>query len=73
MQGKKVYQEKLFSNFQLSKRISESNFYRRLKEVLDVSFLYPSTKQYYGHVASLGYSDPVYWLTENKYNWHKTG
>ena len=48
MQGKKVYQEKLFSNFQLSQRVPKNNFYRRLKEVLDLSFLYSATKSYYG-------------------------
>ncbi len=48
MQGKKDYQEKLFANFQLSDRIPKGNFYRRLKEVLGLDFLYPLTKQYYG-------------------------
>lgn len=48
MQGKKDYQEKLFNNFQLSERIPENNFYRQLKEVLDLDFLYPLTKGYYG-------------------------
>jgi len=48
MQGKKEYQEKLFARFQLSERIPKSNFYRRLKEVLDLDFLYKLTKEYYG-------------------------
>ena len=48
MQGKKDYQEKLFANFQLSERIPKTNFYRRLKEVLDLSYLYRLTKDYYG-------------------------
>jgi len=48
MQGKKLYQEKLFSSFQLSHRVPENNFYRRLKEVLDLSFLYKKTAVYYG-------------------------
>ena len=48
MQGKKNYQEKLFSHFQLSDRIPNDNFYRRLKEVLDLRFLYELTKSYYG-------------------------
>jgi len=48
MQGKKNYQEKLFAHFQLSDRIPKNNFYRRLKEVLDLKFLYPLTKSYYG-------------------------
>ena len=48
MQGKKNYQEKLFNNFQLSVRVPEHNFYRRLKGVLVLDFLYQETKGYYG-------------------------
>ena len=40
MQGTKVYQEKLFTTFQLSDRVPEDNFYRRLKSVLHLDFLY---------------------------------
>jgi len=36
MQGKKQYQEKLFLSFQLSQRVPETNFYRRLKKILDL-------------------------------------
>lgn len=49
MQGKKIYQEKLFNNFQLSDRVPRSNFYRRLKDVLHLEFLYKKTKCYYGN------------------------
>ena len=48
MQGKKEYQEKLFAQFQLSERIPKGNFYRRLKEVLGLDFLYVLTRDYYG-------------------------
>ena len=48
MQGKKHYQEKLFTQFSLSGRVPEHNFYRRLKEVLDLRWLYKRTKKYYG-------------------------
>ncbi|WP_417868045.1 transposase [Xanthomarina gelatinilytica] len=48
MQGKKNYQEKLFNSFQLSVRVPEHNFYRRLKDVLHLDFLYRETKGYYG-------------------------
>lgn len=48
MQGKKNYQEELFTGFQLSDRIPEIHFYRRLKEVLDLDYLYAMSKQYYG-------------------------
>ncbi len=48
MQGKKQHQEKLFNSFQLSDRVPKENFYRRLREVLQLDFLYPLTKGYYG-------------------------
>lgn len=48
MQGKKQYTEKLFTSFQLSDRVPEDNFYRRLKQQLDLEFLREETKQYYG-------------------------
>jgi transposase len=48
MQGKKDYQEKLFVSFQLSQRVPRDNFYRRLKGVLDLQWLYKATANYYG-------------------------
>lgn len=48
MQGKKHYSEKLFTSFQLSERVPENNFYRRLREVLDLRWLYKKTRKYYG-------------------------
>jgi len=48
MQGKKQYQEKLFTNFQLSDSVPTDNMYRKLKEVLDLRFLYAATAKYYG-------------------------
>jgi transposase len=48
MQGKKKFTEKLFTHFQLSDRVPEDNFYRRLKNVLNLQWLYKATKQYYG-------------------------
>lgn len=48
MQGRKNYQEKLFTNFQLSSRVPEDNFYRRLSGVLDLRFVYEATARYYG-------------------------
>jgi len=48
MQGKKDYQEKLFAQFQLSERVPKENFYRLLKEALDLHFLYVLTRPYYG-------------------------
>jgi len=48
MQGKKQFSEKLFTHFQLSDRVPADNFYRRLKEVLNLQWLYKATKKYYG-------------------------
>ena len=48
MQGKKDYTEKLFLNFQLSDRIPADNFYRKLKEELNLDFLRKTTRKYYG-------------------------
>ncbi|MGH2648637.1 MAG: IS1182 family transposase [Ginsengibacter sp.] len=48
MQGKKLYTEQLFKSFQLSGRVPEGNFYRRLKDVLNLQWLYKETKKYYG-------------------------
>jgi transposase len=48
MQGKKHYSEKLFKQFQLSDRVPAENFYRRLRGVLDLHWLYKATQKYYG-------------------------
>jgi Transposase and inactivated derivatives len=48
MQGTKEYNEKLFVNFRLSERIPQDNFYRKLKSMLNLSFLRSLTKKYYG-------------------------
>ena len=48
MQGKKKFTEKLFTHFQLSDRIPPDNFYRRLKEVMNLQWLYKATRKYYG-------------------------
>ena len=58
MLGKKVYQEKLFTNFSLSSRIPENNFYKVLKDKLDLSFLYKTCKPYYGECGQKSI-DPV--------------
>ena len=48
MQGIKDYQEKLFLSFRLSERVPKENFYRRLREALDLSYLRKMTAHYYG-------------------------
>jgi transposase len=58
MQGKKQYTEKLFTSFQLSDRVPEDNFYRRLKSQLDIEFLREETKHYYGQEGNSSI-DPI--------------
>jgi hypothetical protein len=48
MQGIKEYQEKFFVSFRLSERIPDDNFYRQLKDKLDLSYLRQLTQKYYG-------------------------
>ncbi len=48
MQGKKTYQEKLFTTIQLSKRIPSNNYYRKMKRLIDFSFIYKKTESLYG-------------------------
>jgi transposase len=49
MQGRKLYNEKLFAQFQLSERVPADNFYRKLKDSLDLRFLYKITQRCYGN------------------------
>ena len=48
MQGRKAFEEKLFTNFKLSERVPADNFYRKLTETLDLRFLRKTTAPYYG-------------------------
>ncbi|MCK5856285.1 MAG: transposase [Bacteroidales bacterium] len=48
MQGKKKYEEKLFTAIQLSRRIPSNNYYRKLKRSIDFSFIYKLTESLYG-------------------------
>lgn len=61
MQGKKPYQEKLFVSFQLSNAVPADNIYRKLKELVDFSFLYKATSQYYGDEGQKSI-DPVVFM-----------
>lgn len=58
MQGHKAYSEKLFTSFQLSSRVPATNFYRRLKEELDLNFIRKQTQVYYGREGQSSI-DPV--------------
>ncbi|MEO1547523.1 MAG: IS1182 family transposase, partial [Bacteroidota bacterium] len=58
MQGRKNYTEKLFLSFRLSDRVPKDNLYRRLRETLDLNFLYEDTKELYGSTGNPSI-DPV--------------
>lgn len=58
MQGTKDYHEKLFMNFQLSDRVPAENFYRKLREALNLAFLRKITRKYYGKEGQASI-DPV--------------
>lgn len=61
MQGKKVYQEKLFVNFQLSDHVPEDNLYRRILGLIDFDYLYKLTAKYYGREGQKSI-DPVVFM-----------
>ncbi|MDN3583809.1 IS1182 family transposase [Mucilaginibacter flavus] len=61
MQGKKAHQESLFIQFQLSDHVPADNFYRRLKGILDLDFLYQTTSKYYGKEGQKSI-DPVVFM-----------
>ena len=58
MQGRKNYQEKLFTSFQLSDRVPEENIYRQILKLIDFQFLYRKTSRYYGKEGQASI-DPV--------------
>lgn len=58
MRGRQDYIEKLFTSFQLSSRVPKKNLYRKLRETLDLNFLYKDTKELYGKTGNPSI-DPV--------------
>jgi transposase len=61
MQGKKAHQESLFVNFQLSDYVPADNQYRRLKDMLNLDFLYGATLEKYGKEGQKSI-DPVVFM-----------
>jgi len=60
MQGKKTLQPRLFTSFNLIDHVPQGNFYRRLKEVLDLRFLYKATQSYYGNCGQKSIDPTVF-------------
>lgn len=49
MQGRKEQQQKLFYSTSLERLVPQDHPIRRIHEVLDLSFLYKDTREYYSH------------------------
>jgi len=58
MMGQKIFQEKFFYDFHLSRRIPEDHILRRLAEIADLSFVRKLTAQFYSHTGQPSI-DPV--------------
>ncbi|WP_051350181.1 IS1182 family transposase [Dyadobacter alkalitolerans] len=72
MQGRKNYSEKLFLSFQLSERIPKDNFYRRLRETLDLQSIYSDTHDLYGRTGNPSI-DPVVFRPATRFKLTLTG
>lgn len=59
MQGSKNFQPKMFVNFRLDEHIPKDNFYRILKDVLDLSFIKTKTQHCYASKMGRPSLDPV--------------
>src|SRR4028118_2055249 len=58
MQGQKHFMDKEVTRFRLSERVPAHNFYRRLAELVDGTFLYQQTQALYSHTGQPSL-DPV--------------
>jgi transposase len=58
MQGRKTFEDEKELLFSLSAHVPEDNFYRRLKQQLDLDFLYELTQPFYGRCSQQSI-DPV--------------
>lgn len=58
MMGRKVYQEKLFYNFSLEKKVPEDHILRKINELVDLKFIRELVAPYYSHTGQPSV-DPV--------------
>ena len=58
MQGKKQLEPKMLYTITLEQLVPQDNFYRRLKKVIELNWLYKSTERYYGSEGQASI-DPV--------------
>ena len=59
MQGRQIFQPKMFTNFRLDEHIPEDNFYRVLKGMLDINFIRKKTQFCYARKMGRPSIDPV--------------
>ena len=59
MQGSKNFQPKMFVNFRLDEHIPKGNFYRVLKDILDLSFIKSKTQFCYASKMGRPSLDPI--------------
>ena len=60
MQGRKIFEDEKKLFFSLSAHVPEHNFYRRLKQQLDLDFLYELTEEYYGRCGQQSIDSVVF-------------
>ena len=60
MQGRKHFEDEKELHFSLSAHVPEHNFYRRLSQRLDLSFLYELTAPYYGRCGQQSIDSVVF-------------
>ena len=72
MQGKKHFNEKLFLSFQLTDRVPVENFYRRLRNQLDLHWLYKATSKYYGVEGQQSIDPIVFFMDTPRYQWENS-
>lgn len=58
MQDKKQFTDQVVTHFRLSERVPPHNLYRRLEQILDLTFLYQETQALYSHTGQPSL-DPV--------------
>jgi transposase len=63
MQGKKKFTPRLFVNFNIADLIPADNFYRVLKDKLDLRFIYKLTKDCYSHTGKPSLDPVVFFKT----------
>ena len=51
MQARKKFRPRLFLNFNLVDAVDDNNFYKQIRQHLDLEFIYALTRKYYSHTG----------------------